>query len=179
MKSLIILIILFVSAISAGENCWKNTKTRGAGKPIHACATGLVKQASLCYTPCRAGFKGVGPICWKGIKNYGRGVGKFLQCGPNEQNSSSLCYPPCQANSKGIGPVCWGFCPKGMTDCGAMCTPDAAACTKSIKKNIKNVFKLVGSAAKAAIGSPDVSKILSNTKDTAIGFVQPICPAVI
>jgi hypothetical protein len=178
MKSFIILTILFVSALSADKNCWKNTMTRGVGKPIHACATGLVNQASLCYTPCRAGFNGIGPICWKGIKNYGRGVGKVLQCGPNEENSSSLCYPPCQANSNGIGPVCWGLCPKSMTECGAMCTPDAAACAEVNKEMIKKVFNLVGSAASAAAGSVDVSKIVKNSKEVVTGFVIPVCPAV-
>ena len=39
------------------------------------CLEGKEKDAGLCYKPCREGYKGVGPVCWKGLKSYGRGVG--------------------------------------------------------------------------------------------------------
>ena len=39
------------------------------------CPEGKVKDAGLCYKPCPDGYKGVGPVCWKGIKAHGRGVG--------------------------------------------------------------------------------------------------------
>jgi hypothetical protein len=32
-------------------------------------------QAGLCYKKCADGYKAVGPVCWKGLKNYGRGAG--------------------------------------------------------------------------------------------------------
>jgi hypothetical protein len=32
-------------------------------------------QGGLCYKKCASGYKAVGPLCWKGAKNYGRGVG--------------------------------------------------------------------------------------------------------
>jgi hypothetical protein len=32
-------------------------------------------QAGLCYKKCAAGYKPVGPLCWKDSKNYGRGAG--------------------------------------------------------------------------------------------------------
>ena len=45
-----------------------------------SCGSGKEKKAGLCYTPCRKGFKGVGPVCWgqppKGWVNCGMGAAK-------------------------------------------------------------------------------------------------------
>jgi hypothetical protein len=32
-------------------------------------------QAGLCYKNCAQGYHAVGPVCWKGLKSYGRGAG--------------------------------------------------------------------------------------------------------
>lgn len=42
----------------------KDSYGRGAGVPM-VCRSGLVNQAGLCYQPCRAGYAGVGPVCWQ------------------------------------------------------------------------------------------------------------------
>ena len=39
------------------------------------CPDGKQLDAGLCYNPCPEGYKGVGPVCWKGIKSHPRGVG--------------------------------------------------------------------------------------------------------
>ena len=49
------------------------------GDPIPmSCPKGKVKQSGLCYTPCRDGFNGVGPVCWgqppEGWVNCGMGA---------------------------------------------------------------------------------------------------------
>ena len=38
---------------------------RSAGAPIHACAEDMDKDGALCYPKCKAGFHGVGPVCWE------------------------------------------------------------------------------------------------------------------
>ena len=45
----------------------KQTYTRGAGKPIHACPSGKINEAGLCYSPCKDSFTGVGPSCVKNV----------------------------------------------------------------------------------------------------------------
>jgi hypothetical protein len=177
MKSFIILTILFVSALAA-DNCWKNTAGRGVGKPLHACGKGLENDNSICRTPCKKGYKGIGPICWMGVKNMQRGPGKILECAANEEQQAGLCYKQCQKNSKGVGPICWGTCAKGMTDCGLMCTPDAAACAAVNKKNLENVFGLATSVANAFTGKLDIPSILKKSKNTAVGFAIASCPGV-
>ena len=71
--------------------CWKDSYGRGAGKVPDACPSGFERTGAdlLCYPICRAGFSGVGPVCWQncpaGYRNdgghcakpeaYGRGTG--------------------------------------------------------------------------------------------------------
>ena len=51
------------------------------GTPYTAnCPPGKENNAGLCYSPCNAGFYGVGPVCWanapKGWVNCGMGAAK-------------------------------------------------------------------------------------------------------
>jgi hypothetical protein len=48
-----------------GASCTKKSVGRGAGVPIHACADNMDKDGALCYPKCKAGFHGVGPVCWE------------------------------------------------------------------------------------------------------------------
>lgn len=48
-----------------GVSCQKQSYGRGVGTVPTSCAGGLQYDAGLCYTPCRAGFVGVGPVCWE------------------------------------------------------------------------------------------------------------------
>ena len=58
--------------------CWKRTYTRGAGVvPTGECPAGQEKNAGLCYPVCRAGFKGVGPVCWRSCPDNFRDDGAY------------------------------------------------------------------------------------------------------
>ncbi len=81
------------------------------------------------YEACKAGYKGVGPVCWEacpaGYKDdgatcrkdpvikkkasYGRGVGKTKD------------YETCRSGFNGVGPVCWQNCPSGFRNDGGFC----------------------------------------------------------
>ena len=66
-----------------GISCAKNSYGRGFGKPLQ-CKDTEEQSAALCYPPCPAGSKGVGPVCWgycpEGTKQCG-----VLCLGPDEQ----------------------------------------------------------------------------------------------
>jgi C1A family cysteine protease len=101
-------------------------------------------DAGLCYKRCRKGYHGLGPVCWANCpegyvsdgatcrvpissiakKSKGRGAGKPMACGPNEDKDGGLCYRKCRAGYKGVGPVCWAKCPEGYKDDGATCRKD-------------------------------------------------------
>jgi len=77
----------------------KDSYGRGAGKPLRTCDSNEEKDGALCYPKCKAGFNGVGPVCWgtcpdgykndgatcrkdvviRAKKSYSRGAGKLLR----------------------------------------------------------------------------------------------------
>ena len=46
-----------------GVSCAKSSYGRTAGKPLQ-CKPEEEMSGALCYPPCPAGSKGVGPVCW-------------------------------------------------------------------------------------------------------------------
>jgi hypothetical protein len=48
-----------------GVSCAKTSQGRTAGTPVHACPPDMDKDGALCYPKCKAGFKGIGPVCWE------------------------------------------------------------------------------------------------------------------
>lgn len=47
-----------------GVSCAKASYGRGAGTVPNQCQAGFEYDTGLCYTPCRSGNHGVGPVCW-------------------------------------------------------------------------------------------------------------------
>lgn len=97
------------------------------GLLIIAVLAGGAYGAWRVYSKC--GGKGVSSCLLSSVNpipaSYGRGVGKPLGCGPNEEHDGALCYPKCQAGYKGVGPVCWEECSSGFKDEGALCAKPA------------------------------------------------------
>ena len=93
-------------------------------------------QHGLCYKKCPEEFKGVGPVCWKGIKPKGRGVGKLrLECPTTKSDQDGgLCYKQCDNNYDGVGPACWQkICPVHAPNrCGVLCLADGVPCSDTI-----------------------------------------------
>ena len=67
-----------------GVSCAKTSYGRTAGKPMK-CAPGLENRAGLCYKPCKAGWKGVGPVCWS-------------TCPKGSTDCGALCLAPGNTN---------------------------------------------------------------------------------
>jgi hypothetical protein len=113
-----------------GVGCQKNQAINRSSHPKPLmCPTDKDTDAALCYTKCRDGYKGVGPICWKTCPTGMTDVGvscqknglinrsahpKPLMCKAPEIDEGGLCYPPCTTGYKGVGPICWGACPADM-----------------------------------------------------------------
>lgn len=93
------------------------------------CKPGQEKDAGLCYTKCRDGYNGVGPVCWAKSENIGIGTPIGLEPCPNGWYTEGLiCREPLGWNSRC---VYWGFgnwtgCAnggrlKGRLDGGGIC----------------------------------------------------------
>mmetsp|Transcript_12920 Transcript_12920/g.9353 ORF Transcript_12920/g.9353 Transcript_12920/m.9353 type:complete len:134 (+) Transcript_12920:434-835(+) len=50
--------------LDIGVSCQKHSYGRTAGVPL-TCKPDEEYDAGLCYTPCRDGYDGVGPVCWE------------------------------------------------------------------------------------------------------------------
>jgi hypothetical protein len=68
-------------------------------------------EAGLCYPECRAGFHGVGPICWADTVNVGVGKPVGLEpCPDGWKNDGLICREPIRNDCswKGLFGECWG-----------------------------------------------------------------------
>lgn len=63
----------------------KNTSGRGVGTVPTNCGPGKQYDAGLCYDNCRAGYSGVGPVCW------GSNPPGWVGCGMGSARTSSVC----------------------------------------------------------------------------------------
>lgn len=116
--------------------CWKDSYGRGAGTIPTKCPSDKPdKEAGLCYKDCPSGYKGVGPVCWKGLfKTKTRGAGTIpSKCSDGYENDAGLCYKDCKKTYYGVGPVCWKKCAGFTTiSCGAGCSNTGVACINKI-----------------------------------------------
>lgn len=46
-----------------GVSCHKKSYTRSAGE-VMICSDTQDSDVGLCYTKCKANYKGIGPVCW-------------------------------------------------------------------------------------------------------------------
>ena len=68
----------------SGLDIIKDSYGRGVGAPMD-CAPGQQEDAGLCYTPCKGGFSGVGPVCWMNCP------GGKTDCGAGCADSKASC----------------------------------------------------------------------------------------
>jgi hypothetical protein len=74
--------------------CTKTNEWRDAGVPM-ACGAGKQMDAGLCYSACRTGYQGVGPVCWGSCTDQTKVANSTLtfkvECGAMCANSADEC----------------------------------------------------------------------------------------
>jgi hypothetical protein len=68
-------------------------------------------DAGLCYTKCKPGFHGIGPVCWADSVNIGVGTPVGLEkCPDGWSNDGLICREPIRNDCswKGLFGECWG-----------------------------------------------------------------------
>jgi len=127
----------------------KSSYGRGVGKPLSTCPANEEKDAALCYTKCKSGFHGVGPVCWQncpsGRKDCGAGcTTSTLSC---VSDTASMVTSPLilAVNIATMGSA------SGATSAGRFATisqkmKQLAASTKTIRE-IATEAKQVGTVA--------------------------------
>ena len=91
---------------------------RGAGEVPTDCGVGSVLDAGLCYPVCRAGFSGVGPVCWQSCVNGMRDDGAF-------------CAKPAPYGRGGGYPWQFGDRPFDLTQARQRCEHDNGSCEQN------------------------------------------------
>ena len=140
---------------SRQDYCYRQTYGRGVGAPLSTCLENEDKNGLLCYPKCRAGFHGVGPVCWEGCPDGYTDTGalctrpaasehitvKPSNCPPGFHNTGVSCYDPhnlktrpishsdCEAGLHRVGAFCYSDCRPGFTNTGVTCYrgPDTIA----------------------------------------------------
>ena len=112
-------------AQSAAPKCESTNRDLGFKFMNLVCPEGKQKDAGLCYNPCPEGYKGVGPVCWKGIKSHPRGVGTPMsaKCPEGAIIERGICFKQCPENF--ITTVVDGHGgKKPVSSLGSFCTQD-------------------------------------------------------
>jgi len=81
-------------------------------------------DAGLCYRPCKAGFHGVGPVCWADSESVGVGKPVGLEpCPAGWSNDGLICREPirCATGWAFFTQGCSGGRLKGRLDGGGIC----------------------------------------------------------
>jgi len=81
-------------------------------------------DAGLCYTPCRPGYKGVGPVCWAESRSVGVGKPVGLEpCPAGWNNDGLICREPirCATGWKFFTEGCRGGRLRGRLNGGGIC----------------------------------------------------------
>lgn len=103
--------------------CWKQTSTRGVGLIPSECP-GMEKDGLLCYPWCKAGYDGVGPVCWEICPPDAHDDGAFCRRDAkiiSSNNNACPWYDKCGLTfAKGCSK-----CPTGYINDGCTCRIDA------------------------------------------------------
>ena len=118
--------------------------TLNTGKPLSTCDPSQDKDGLLCYSKCKSGMNGVGPVCWANIQNVGVGTAVELEpCASGWVNDGLTCRKPitcaqgldffkhgcsggevvgrlhnggvCPSDREKIDGLCYKRCPAGMS----------------------------------------------------------------
>ena len=86
-----------------GTSCWLDAYGRGVGV-LPGCASDEEKDGALCYPKCKAGYNGIGPVCWQ------------KDCPADKPKKHGLiCYEDCAQREGGNG----GWFNGSLFECGA------------------------------------------------------------
>lgn len=73
-----------------GVSCAKPSYGRGVGVVPTGCANGKEYDAGLCYTACKPGYRGIGPVCWEVTCPNINGK-QWVDCGAGCAQTTNTC----------------------------------------------------------------------------------------
>jgi hypothetical protein len=179
--------------------------TLNTGKPLSTCSSSDEKDGLLCYPKCKAGMKGVGPVCW--AETVGVGIGTPVQleeCPAGWSNDGLICREPiscasgldffkqgcsggrlvgrlnnggtCGSDREKIDGLCYNRCPAGWEHVAGM----PYNCKKSGVPLSEP--RGAGSPMKCAAGEKEIAGLCYNNCPSgsvmqSLGLCSQSCPA--
>lgn len=101
----------------------KESYGRGVGVPPTQCGAGREFDAGLCYSRCRAGFNGVGPVCWRGCPSTYQDDGATCRRDARIISANTSTCPWWDACGL-VGARGCSTCPAGFNNDGCTCRRD-------------------------------------------------------
>ena len=139
-----------------GISCTKPSYGRGVGLVPTICKDGKENNAGLCYQPCRAGYKGVGPVCWEVTCPTVNGT-QWIDCGAGCAQSTKTCATA--VIDMAISPLVAVLSIAGMVVTGgASGAISATATTGKVIKYTAKAVKGVSKISQAAIKNDLMAK---------------------
>ena len=105
-----------------------------------SCTAGLEYDAGLCYKACKAGFYGVGPVCW--ANNPATWVG----CGMGAATTAKVCSEAVFDQVTSVGNMALNIATAGAGKAASIAQDSAKAAV--LKKKFENLKKLVNASEK-------------------------------
>lgn len=117
-----------------GVSCEKGSYGRGVGTPM-ICPEGSEQNGALCYEPCKPGYIGVGPVCWKKCPDN-----QSVDCGMACASSTADCVNQTVDQVLSVGEVALNIASMGSTT-------GFTAAKAGVKTAIKTGNKVAAKAA--------------------------------
>lgn len=155
----------------------KSSYGRGVGTIPTNCNGGDY-DAGLCYSKCRAGYAGVGPVCW------GEPPPSWVQCGMGAAKSSSVCRGVEFGQVASVAQLAWTIGTLGAGDAvsEAATEPEKLSKLASLEKQFKEMkaaFNLARAQNPKVILAENAYKAANSGKkgykalDTGLNAVTP------
>lgn len=157
-----------------GVSCAKKSYGRGAGDLLK-CSADKEKDAGLCYRRCKAGYRGVGPVCWgKCPADYPVSCG--LACGVSKKACAVGILKMIGAPFQVVANVASMVLTGGAATAAKVGAQAAAAAAKAVAKALaKKVGKKLAKGVVDRIAGELTGKA-KEEKFNALAFVKSLDP---
>lgn len=137
--------------------CWPRPHTRVSKLPLF-CTSIQTQIGPLCLEDCRAGYKSIGLLCWRGWDSY-LSV-SMMGCGDLYIYADGMCRSKCPKSTIPARSICKSKCSgQKPIKCGAGCSESHSECKKSIWGTInasvlffENLASLIAMASNIGVG---------------------------
>lgn len=139
------------------------------GDPVTGtCGAGQQKDAGLCYSNCKSGYSGVGPVCWSKAPQP-----TWVECGMGSSKDKTTCGSVTFGQVASVGNLALTVATLGTSTAGTGAAGGAADSAKLAKlKSMYKEMKAAYEAAKPAIDAAKKAKKVYTATDNSVELLS-------